>query len=277
MAISVLVRGIGDVGSAVAWVLFKAGRSVLILDSSTPVTHRRMMGFADAMFDGEAVLEGVTARRCQTLAQVTHSLHERDFIPVVTGELQYWLDAVPWKVFVDARMRKREPPPPRCNTPAMMIGLGPGHVAGVTADFAIETKSGEHLGSIVYKGATLPLAGGPCAIEGVGRERIVYAPVSGLLSSTRAIGDPVSAGEPLANIDSTLIRAPISGTLRGLTRPGVSVRHNDKVVEVDPRPPERAGFKGLGERPRQIGHGVEKAIDQWTEAQNDRERQRNRA
>jgi xanthine dehydrogenase accessory factor len=70
MVVSVLVLGIGDVGSAVAWVLFKAGRSV-ILDGPTPVTHRRMMGFADAMFDGEAVLEGVTARRCQTLAQVT--------------------------------------------------------------------------------------------------------------------------------------------------------------------------------------------------------------
>lgn len=133
MTISVLVRGIGDVGSAVAWVLFKAGRSVVILDDPTPVTHRRMMGFADAMFDGETTLEGVTAR--------------------------------------------------------------------------------EHLGSVVYEGATLPLAGGPCAIEGVGRERIVYAPASGLLSSARTIGDPVSAGEPVAMIDGTLIRAPITGTL----------------------------------------------------------------
>lgn len=277
MAISVLVRGIGDVGSAVAWVLFKAGRSVVILDDPTPVTHRRMMAFADAMFDGEAVLDGVTARRCQTLEQVMQNFHERNFIPVVIGELQHWLDAVPWDVFVAARMRKREPPPPRCDTPALMIGLGPGHVAGVTADIAIETKLGEHLGSVVYDGATLPLAGGPCAIEGVGRERIVYAPASGLLLSTRAIGDPVSAGDPVAMIDGTLIRAPITGTLRGLTRSGVSVRRNDKIVEVDPRPSERAGFKGLGERPRQIGYGVEKAIRQWTEAQDDREGQRNRA
>lgn len=276
MAISVLVRGIGDVGSAVAWALFKAGRSVVILDDPTPATHRRM-SFADAMFDGEAVLEGVTARRCQTRAQVAHSPHERGCISVVTGELQYWLDAVPWDVFVDARMRKREAPPTRCDTPAMMIGLGPGHVAGVTADIAIETKWGEHLGSVVCEGATLPLAGGPRAIEGVGRERYVYAPASGLLSSNRTIGDPVSAGEPVAMVDGTLIRAPITGTLRGLTRSGVSVRRNDKIVEVDPRPVERAGFKGLGERPRQIGYGVEKAIHQWTEVEGDREGQRNRA
>lgn len=105
----------------------------------------------------------------------------------------------------------------------------------------------------------------------------MYAPVSGFLSSPRMIGDRVSAGESVAMIDGTLIRAPITGILRRLTRSGVSVQRNDKIIEVDPRPPERAWFKGLGERPRQIGRGAEKAIHQWTEAQDDREGQRNRA
>jgi hypothetical protein len=113
---------------------------------------------------------------------------------------------------------------------------------------------------LVREGATLPLAGEPCAIEGVGREGYVYALVSGLPSSARTIGEPVSVGEPVVMIDGTL-----GHPLRGYQRThgsGVSVQRNDKIVEVDLRPSERTAFKGLGERSRQIGYGVEKAIYQ---------------
>ena len=61
------------------------------------------------------------------------------------------------------------------------------------------------------------------------------------------------------------LRAPISGTFRGLTRPGVWVLSNDKIIEVDPRTPDRACFSGLGERPRRIADGVALGILQWTE------------
>lgn len=40
----------------------------------------------------------------------------------------------------------------------------------------------------------------------------------------------------------------------------------DKVLEVDPRSPERAGFSGLGERPRRIAERVTLAIRQWLES-----------
>lgn len=109
----------------------------------------------------------------------------------------------------------------------------------------------------------MPLAGGPRAIEGVGREGYVYALVSGLLSSARAIGEPVSAGEPVAMIDGTLIRAPITG-ISADSPAGVSVQRNDKIVGVDLRPSECTASKELGQR--QIGNGVEEAIHQWTEA-----------
>ena len=42
-------------------------------------------------------------------------------------------------------------------------------------------------------------------------------------------------------------------------------RKGDKVLEMDPRSPERAGFAGLGERPRRIADGVALAIRQWLE------------
>jgi xanthine dehydrogenase accessory factor len=193
-------------------------------------------------------------------------LHARASIPVVVGDLRYWLEASRCTVLIDARMRKRISPESHCGMAALTIGLGPGHVAPRTADVVVETIWGDRLGAVLREGATLPLAGEPRAIDGVGRERIVYAPIEGVLRSDLEIGGPVSAGTLVATIDGTPICAPISGTLRGLTRPGVSVVRGDKVLEVDPRPPERAGFSGLGERPLRIAEGVALAIRQWLEA-----------
>jgi xanthine dehydrogenase accessory factor len=48
----VLVRGVGDVGSAVAVVLFRAGFAAALHDEPSPTAMRRGMAFADAVFDG---------------------------------------------------------------------------------------------------------------------------------------------------------------------------------------------------------------------------------
>jgi 2-polyprenyl-6-methoxyphenol hydroxylase-like FAD-dependent oxidoreductase len=45
----VLVRGAGDVGSAVATVLFRAGYAVALHDEPAPAAPRRGMAFADAV------------------------------------------------------------------------------------------------------------------------------------------------------------------------------------------------------------------------------------
>lgn len=50
----VLVRGAGDIGSAVAVHLFHAGHAVAIHEGQRPTTSRRGMAFADAVFDAEA-------------------------------------------------------------------------------------------------------------------------------------------------------------------------------------------------------------------------------
>jgi xanthine dehydrogenase accessory factor len=260
----VLVRGLNDVASATAHGLFRQGYAVAIQhEHEPPKTHRRRMGFADAFFDGSAALDGVLARRCATPSEMASEL--RALTAIVVGDLPHWLETSRCTVLIDGRMRKRIPPESHCGLAALTIGLGPGHVAPRTADIVIETIWGDRLRAILREGSALPLAGEPRAIDGVGRERIVYAPVAGLLRSDREIGEPVSAGALVGTIDGTPLHSPIAGTLRGLTRPGVSVVRGDKVLEVDPRPPERAGFSGLGERPRRIAEGVALAIRQWLE------------
>jgi xanthine dehydrogenase accessory factor len=59
----VLVRGSGDIGSAVAHHLFREGHAVVIHDDPQPTTSRRGMAFTDAVFDGHAALEGLRAVR----------------------------------------------------------------------------------------------------------------------------------------------------------------------------------------------------------------------
>ena len=61
--VRVLIRGVGEIGSAVARRLFIAGHAVVVHDGEQPTTTRRGMAFADAVFDGHATLDGVTAVR----------------------------------------------------------------------------------------------------------------------------------------------------------------------------------------------------------------------
>ena len=218
----VLVRGLNDVASAAAHRLFRAGYTVSIQhEDEPPKTHRRKMAFADAFFDGSAVLADVTARRCATPAEMAAELRRRAAIPVVVGDLKHWLETSPWTVLIDARMRKRIPPESHCGLAALTIGLGPGHEALRTADVVIETIWGDRLGAMLREGSALPLAGEPRPIDGIGRERIVYAPISGVLRSDIQIGEPISTGALVATIGGTPLSAPIFGTLRGLTRAGV--------------------------------------------------------
>lgn len=56
-----IIRGANDVASAVALVLYRASFAVLRLEGPSPAVSRRAQSFADAMFDGMATLDSVTA------------------------------------------------------------------------------------------------------------------------------------------------------------------------------------------------------------------------
>jgi xanthine dehydrogenase accessory factor len=256
---SVLVRGVGDVGSAVAAVLFREGYSVALHDEPAPATPRRGMAFTDAVFDGVAVLDGLAARRAENPAELRRMLIVGAPLPVAVWPFAEMLRAADWSALIDARMRKRAVPERQRGLAPLTIGLGPNFVAGETVDLAIETMWGERLGEIVEAGATLPLAGEPRPIGGVGRARFVYAPEAGRFQTAARIGDRVEEGDAVASLGALALRAPIGGVLRGLTRSGVEVTARTKVIEVDPRC-DPAGAFGLGERPRRIAEGVLKAL-----------------
>lgn len=256
---TVLVRGTGDVGSAVAHGLFAAGYRVAIHDEAAPQFSRRGMAFVDAIYDGSAMLAGTMAKRAGGPKAILHMIACAKAIPVTTDDFRIVLDAVRPDVLVDARMAKRAIPERQLELAPLTIGLGPNFTAAVTTHFAVETAWGAQLGRVVASGKTRPLEGEPRDLGGYARERFVYAPVAGTFATDRRIGEWVEAGEVVAMLSGTAIYAPLSGFLRGLTRGSVGVLQGAKVVEIDPR---RVGADlfGIGERPRRIAEGVLRAI-----------------
>ena len=106
----VVVRSCGDVGSAVAHVLFSSGRAVVIHDLPRPAHMRRAFAFADALFEGRAELEGVIAKRISDIESLAYTLRCRQAISVSTAPWEELVATVKPDVIVDARMRKREVP-----------------------------------------------------------------------------------------------------------------------------------------------------------------------
>lgn len=257
---TVVVRGTGDVGSAVAHALFNAGYVVVMHDSAAPAHSRRGMAFADCIFDGTAELEGVIARRAKNGSALGYMLQCRKAVAVSIAELQTLIDVARPDVVIDARMRKRSNPERQIGLAPITIGLGPNHEAGVTTDVVAETAHSADLGHVIKDGRTKDLAGEPQVIGGHGRERFVYAPVLGVFETELEIGDRVERGSVIGHIGEEELLAPIAGCLRGLTRSGIPVETGAKVIEVDARGLRTEVF-GLGGRPQIIARGVLQAID----------------
>jgi xanthine dehydrogenase accessory factor len=254
----VLIRGSGDVGSAVAHLLLRSGHDVVIHDVALPAAPRRRMAFADAIFDGSCELEGVPARRVDEAAALREDA--AGTVVLTTIAFESVLAAAEPDVLVDARMRKRARPEAQRGLAPLTIGLGPNFVAGQTTDLAVETQWGDELGAVLEDGPTRALGGEPRDFDGHARDRFVYAPVAGVLRTRAQIAQPVRAGETVAVIGDEQLRAPLDGILRGLVHDGVPVDAGAKVLEVDPRG-DVSKVIGVGVRPARIAAGVLTAIE----------------
>ena len=114
------------------------------------------------------------------------------------------------------------------------------------------------MGEVLRDKPAAARSGGPVALAGVTRERFAIAPAAGLWTTALDLGAKVEAGQELGRVGDQLVRVPISGYLRGLSRSGVQVPAGQRVAEVDPR--EQPQVFGLGERPQAIAAGVMQAL-----------------
>src|SRR5262245_33499027 len=127
---TVLIRGCGDVGSAVAHALFKSGYRVALHDEPRPAHTRRGMAFTNALFERKAELSGVLAKHHTEWTSVVRMMRCGKALPVASGDFAETLFVLQPDILVDARMRKRSVPAALRGQARITVGLGPNFVAG---------------------------------------------------------------------------------------------------------------------------------------------------
>lgn len=248
----VVVRGGGDIATGVVQVLHHAGLPVLVLETTMPTAIRRSVSLCEAVYDGAAQVEDLTARRIDKLSNVNECL-KRGEIPLLVDPAGECLELLQPRTLVDAIIAKKNLGTTRAMAP-ITIALGPGFTAGEDVDAVVETMRGHDLARIYYQGSALPNTGVPGEIGGESALRVIHAPAAGLLRPIKNIGDIVHKGEALFLIDQQFVHAPIGGQLRGLIRPGYYVPKGMKVADIDPR--DYVDFRTISDKARSVGRGV---------------------
>lgn len=248
----VLIRGGGDLATGVAVRLLRAGLRVVVTEIPQPLAVRRTVAFAEAVYAGEATVEGITARRVDDPSDSLRILTilGRQQVPVLVDPDCSSAKILHPLVIVDGRMTKR-PPEPIGYSPALYIGLGPGFEAGANCQCVVETRRGHTLGRVYWQGGPEPDTGQPSGDP----RRVLRAPADGEALAHAEIGQHVEQGQAVAEVDGQAVVAPFAGVLRGLIHPGLRVTKGMKIGDVDPRDDPRL-CRTISDKALAVGGGV---------------------
>ena len=253
----ILIRGAGDLASGIALRLWRAGFRVAMTETARPTTIRRTVAFSQAVFDGETVVEGVTARLAAGPEEAL-ALLEQGVLPVLTDPDCACSAVLKPDALVDAILAKRNLGTKLTDAP-VVIGVGPGFTAGVDCHAAVETMRGHSLGRVLYEGSPLPNTNIPGLIGGFAGERVLRAPADGIFREALRIGDQVKAGDVAGWVGEAPMVCTLDGVLRGLLASGIPVHAGMKAGDVDPRN-DPAYCKTVSDKALAIGGGVLEAI-----------------
>ena len=294
----IICRGAGDLATGIIHRLHRAGHRVIALETDYPAAIRRQVSFCEAVYDGSAAVEGVTARLVPALADAetdtetysgindtpaAHIVSEKwdsSAIEAVleAGEVPLLIDPkgesialLKPDVVVDAIIAKKNLGT-TINMAPLVIGVGPGFTAGQDVHLVIESMRGHNLARIITDGMAQPNTGVPGNIAGFTSERVIHAPAAGYIHDVRKIGDIVQKGDEIARIypdkesyDNALseyvpVNATITGIIRGLIREGYYFRQGFKIADIDPRESELTNCFTISDKARSIAGSVLEAV-----------------
>lgn len=258
--VRVLVRGGGDLASGVVLRMRRAGWDVLVTELALPRVVRRTVSFAEAIYNGEVVVEEISARRVQTLQEIEDALAS-GVVPVIVDPSAEIRHKYCPQVLVDARMRKL-PSELGCQASLLVIGLGPGFFAGTDCDAVVETNRGPFLGRVYWQGTAQPDTGIPERVGSFQSERVLRSLRDGIFESLAEIGQLVRREDGVARVNGELIVAPFDGVVRGLIHGGLFVRRGEKVGDVDPRGDPRICWL-VSDKALAVAGGVIEAVLTW--------------
>lgn len=294
----IICRGAGDLATGIIHRLHRAGHRVIALETDYPAAIRRQVSFCEAVYDGSAVVEGVTARLVPALADAetdtetysgindTPAAHivsekwdssaieavlEAGEVPLLIDQKGESIALLKPDVVVDAIIAKKNLGTTIDMAP-LVIGVGPGFTAGQDVHLVIESMRGHNLACIITDGMAQPNTGVPGNIAGFTSERVIHAPAAGYIHDVRKIGDIVQKGDEIARIypdkesyDNALseyvpVNATITGIIRGLIREGYYFREGFKIADIDPRESELTNCFTISDKARSIAGSVLEAV-----------------
>lgn len=229
-----VVRGGGDLGSAAAARLHRAGLRVFVTERQKPTAVRRTVAFSEAVYATSIRVEELEAHLAHDSEGVLTAWSAVNAIPVVVDPELIFARSLNPAIVIDALVAKRNDGMTR-NLDAGAIGLGPGFEAGIDVDAVVETNRGPNLGRVFWSGIAEPNTGLPAPVQGRSADRVLRAPVSGTMEVIRDIPDIVRQGEVVAMVGGKPIMAPFDGLIRGMLHQGTYVDQNSKVGDIDPR------------------------------------------
>ena len=294
----IICRGAGDLATGIIHRLHRAGHRVIALETDYPAAIRRQVSFCEAVYDGSAAVEGVTARIVPALADAetdtetysgendTPAAHivsekwdssaieavlEAGEVPLLIDQKGESIALLKPDVVVDAIIAKKNLGTTIDMAP-LVIGVGPGFTAGQDVHLVIESMRGHNLARIITDGMAQPNTGVPGNIAGFTSERVIHAPAAGYIHDVRKIGDIVQKGDEIARIypdkesyDNALseyvpVNATITGIIRGLIREGYYFRKGFKIADIDPRESEITNCFTISDKARSIAGSVLEAV-----------------
>lgn len=255
----VIVRGGGDLATGVVYRLHRAGFPVVVTELQRPLVVRRQVALATAVLEGHIHVETLHAQLAPTPA-AAEQLAQTGIIPVLISPALPKLSS-PSSIIIDARMAKRNIDTAKDQAP-LVVALGPGFTAGQDCHAVVETMRGHWLGRVIWQGQAIPDTGTPGVVAGKGAERVLRAPVAGVVNWRLAIGDFVNEGEVMGDVAGEPVVAPFAGVVRGLIAPGTAVRAGLKIGDLDARGERQACFT-ISDKALAIGGGVVEAVLTW--------------
>lgn len=258
--VQVVIRGAGDLATGVAFELHRQGFTRLVLlETAAPLAVRRKVCLSEAVYEGEARVQGLCAELVRDAGGV-RAAFARGRAAVLVDEDLSCLSFLRPEVLVDAVIAKKNLGT-RPDLAPLVLALGPGFHAPTDAHAVIETNRGPHLGHIYWTGSAQPNTGIPAPVMGVAAERVLRAPCDGRFESARRIGEHLACGDVVGYVDESPVTSAVAGVLRGLLRPGLTVGRGLKLGDVDPRD-DPSLCAAISDKALALGRAVAEAMRQ---------------
>ena len=254
----IAIRGAGDLASGIGLRLWRSGFPVIFSELPVPLCIRRTIAFSSAVFDGSAVVEDAEGVLISDITEAGKTW-ESGKLPVIVDESAEKLLSLKPDVLIDARLIKSYREDTNLTDAPLVIGMGPGFIAGKNVHCVVETNRGHNMGLVFWTGEAEPDTGIPGTIKGEGIKRVVNSPCDGVFDPVVQIGDAVGVDELIAYVGETEIRAQLAGIVRGIIYPGITVWKNLKIMDIDPRG-NRSHCFTVSDKASALGGGVLEAI-----------------